>query len=96
VGAEPDVQRIPAVSSILITASPVFRAMFAGPAAALGGGGAKGEEMPLRRLAKSSPMVKRRQAAVADGASAAAAFGENKSAVVVSDVDGRAFDILLR
>ena len=55
VGREPDVQRIPAVSSVLVRHSPVFHAMLRGPMSARPG-----------------------------------------SVIPIQDVDGRAFDILLK
>ena len=55
VGREPDVQRIPAVSSVLVRHSPVFHAMLRGPMSARPG-----------------------------------------SVIPIEDVDGRAFDILLK
>ena len=99
VGPEPDVQRIPAHSSVLADASPVFRAMFAGEMAARQRQQQQqqqhrvtvhcspaGSAKTALALAPPSPLVKRRS-----GATVAP-----KSTVAVSDVDGRAFDVLLR
>ncbi len=93
VGSEPDVQRIPAASAVLAGNSPVFRAMFAhaqrvAPGGGGGGGGGGGSPSAARLAA-------------ATGGSAGAAESPHsplvsKAPIVVSDVDGRAFDILLR
>lgn len=91
VGSEPDVQRIPADSSALARGSPVFRAMFGGPLAP--GGGGRASVAPAAGVAASTaPVV---AAKVAPG-SPRRHPAPPKSTVVVSDVDGRAFDILLR
>ena len=84
VGAEPDVQRIPAHTWILAKGSPVFRAMFKGPFSQQQQVGVASVQGPPTSTSKV-------------GTEGNVKAGKRKTATVaVSDVDGRAFDILLR
>lgn len=83
VGSEPDVQRIPGHSWVLAESSPVFRAMFKGPLS---------EHI---KMDSKSVSAAGRVAPVSDGPSTSS-VPKRKTTIAVSDVDGRAFDILLR
>ena len=111
-GTEPDVQRIPAHSAILADASPVFRAMFAGEMARRqqqqqhparvtaavhcppGGGAAKSAVAGGSSSGSNGGGNWLRAAAVGGGLGSSQVAPT--STVAVSDVDGRAFDVLLR
>ena len=82
VGSEPDVQRIPAASRILAAGSPVFRAMFAPHKVAPGGATPQAAASRLAEVEAVAPPP---------GSPLV-----SKAPIAVSDVDGRAFDILLR
>ncbi len=90
VGCEPDVQRIPGHSWVLAENSPVFRAMFGG------GGGGGGIDKKQERSVSVSMTNSAGVVGMANSVAAAGARKPRKTTVAVSDVDGRAFDILLR
>eukprot|EP00094_Tigriopus_californicus_P004281 TCALIF_04127-PA protein Name:"Similar to btbd6 BTB/POZ domain-containing protein 6 (Xenopus tropicalis)" AED:0.00 eAED:0.00 QI:0/0.66/0.5/0.75/0.33/0.75/4/1431/621 len=107
VGSKPDVQRIPAHSWILAENSPVFKAMFRGPLNELrrcsssGSSNAvvPGSARPIGSVTSHGGVLKSGNTAKVAALTATATplpSTKRRTTIPVSDVDGRAFDILLR
>ncbi|TRY68355.1 hypothetical protein TCAL_04127 [Tigriopus californicus] len=106
VGSKPDVQRIPAHSWILAENSPVFKAMFRGPLNELrrcsssGSSNAvvPGSARPIGSVTSHGGVLKSGNTAKVAALTATATplpSTKRRTTIPVSDVDGRAFDILL-